>query len=126
MPNICHKFTSLKSRIALQVARKIVPFDSRSSFCIFMKCLSALVFLIYRTGKAIYAIHIFTMEKRISVFIGRTIFFTSEKLSYQHFVLSLVKKIVRSFCSQHGRRVGEGVKERNIWLLCKKEKEFFE
>ena len=25
------------------------------------------------------------MEKRISVFIGRTIFFTSENLSYQHF-----------------------------------------
>ena len=25
--NICHKFTSLKSRIALQVARKIAPCD---------------------------------------------------------------------------------------------------
>ena len=25
MPNICHKFSSLKSRIALQVARKIAP-----------------------------------------------------------------------------------------------------
>ena len=25
------------------------------------------------------------MEKRISVLIGHTIFFTSEKLSYQHF-----------------------------------------
>ena len=25
IPNICHKFTSLKSRIALQVARKIAP-----------------------------------------------------------------------------------------------------
>ena len=35
------------------------------------------------------------MEKRISVFIGRTIFFTSENLSYH---------------SQHGRRVGEGAK----------------
>ena len=28
---------------------------------------------------------IFTVEKRISVFIGRTIFFTSDNLSYQHF-----------------------------------------
>ena len=27
IPNICHKFTSLKSRIALQVARKIAPCD---------------------------------------------------------------------------------------------------
>ena len=28
IPNICHKSTSLKSRIALQVARKITPCDS--------------------------------------------------------------------------------------------------
>ena len=28
---------------------------------------------------------IFNVEKRMSVFIGRTIFFTSENLSYQHF-----------------------------------------
>ena len=49
------------------------------------------------------------MEKRIiSVFIGRTIFFTSEKLSIRF--LSLVKKIVFLFCSHHGRRVGEGAK----------------
>ena len=27
IPNICHKFTSLKSRIALQIARKIAPCD---------------------------------------------------------------------------------------------------
>ena len=54
------------------------------------------------------------MEKRISVLIGRTIF--SLMKNYHISILiairffSLVKKIVLSFCSQHGRRVGEGAK----------------
>ena len=40
------------------------------------------------------------------------IFSTGAKLSYQHFdwLFSLVKKIVLSFCSQHGRRVWIGMK----------------
>ena len=32
IPNICHKFTSLKSRIALQVARKFAPFDGALNY----------------------------------------------------------------------------------------------
>ena len=42
------------------------------------------------------------------------IFFTGEKLSYQHFDWQYgfldVKKIALSFCSQHGRRVWKGAK----------------
>ena len=77
---------------------------------------------------------IFIVKKRISVFIGRTIFFTSEKSSYQHFdwlygfshFFSLVKKIVLLFCSQHGRHVGKGAKEYLPWRLCLTEEEFLQ
>ena len=71
----------------------------------------------FTRGKRVKQIknRIFTVEKRISVFIGRTIFFTSKNLSCQHFdwlygFSHYSEEIVSSFCSQHGRRVGEGAK----------------
>ena len=69
------------------------------------------------------------MEKRISVFIGRTIFFACEKLSYKHFdwlygfLTSEENRIVillQAWPPCLGRR------ERVIWLLCQKEEEFFQ
>ena len=67
---------------------------------------------------------IFTVEKRISVFIGRTIFslvkndLSSILLGYT--VFSLVKKIVLSFCSQRGRRVGKVAKGLSGFYVKKK------
>ena len=49
---------------------------------------------------------------RISILIGYRVFLTSKK------------KIVLSFCSQYGRRAGEGAKW-VIYFLCRKEV-FFE
>ena len=70
------------------------------------------------------------MEKRISVFIGRTIFLLVKNcrisilIGYTVFLTSEENhNVVSSFCSQNGRRVGEGAK--GLFGLCQKEEKFF-
>ena len=71
---------------------------------------------------------IFTVEKRISVFIGRTIFFTGEKyrisilIGYRVFLTTEESRIFILLTTW--RRVGEGAK--GIWLLRLKEEEFLQ
>ena len=67
------------------------------------------------------------MEKQISVFIGRTIFSLVKNYRISILIISrffsLVKKIVLSFGSQHGRHVAEDAKV--FWFRCQKELEEF-